>query len=130
MLSRRAITGPVTGCFQMPVKTVRPCQDTSFGMPTFTDRTTGAELVPAAAMAILPGRSGVPTPDDLVGGEVAVDAVRDHALTRLHPQAGSVEVHIDLVGLERHQPTDAADLRPGVLVRPRGAPGACDVVVA
>ncbi|GAA4586134.1 hypothetical protein GCM10023194_31400 [Planotetraspora phitsanulokensis] len=37
MLSRLAIRGPVTACFQTPVCTVLPCQDTSFGIPTFTD---------------------------------------------------------------------------------------------
>ncbi|GLW11675.1 hypothetical protein Misp01_68030 [Microtetraspora sp. NBRC 13810] len=37
MLSRRTIRGPVTACFHTPVCTVFPCQDTSFGIPTFTD---------------------------------------------------------------------------------------------
>src|SRR5215467_1537335 len=37
MLSRRTIRLPATGSFQTAVLTVRPCQLTSFGMPTFTD---------------------------------------------------------------------------------------------
>jgi hypothetical protein len=37
MLSRRAIRGPATGFFHTAVRTVRPCQVTSLGKPTFTD---------------------------------------------------------------------------------------------
>jgi hypothetical protein len=37
MLSRRTIRGPSTGRFQMPVCTVRPCHETSFGSSTLTD---------------------------------------------------------------------------------------------
>jgi len=37
MLSRRTRREPVTGSLKTPVKTVRPCQGTSFGMPTLTD---------------------------------------------------------------------------------------------
>src|SRR5215471_16021987 len=37
MLSRRTIRGPATGFFHTAVRTVRPCQVTSLGKPTFTD---------------------------------------------------------------------------------------------
>src|SRR3954468_6223116 len=36
MLSRRTMSGPVAGRFQMPVCVVRPFQGTSCGIPTFT----------------------------------------------------------------------------------------------
>src|SRR3954468_15373276 len=39
MLSRRTSRGPSTGRFQIPVCTVRPCQETSLGIPTLTDTT-------------------------------------------------------------------------------------------
>lgn len=41
MLSRRTITGPCTGYFHTPVKTVRPCHGTFFGIPTFTESNDG-----------------------------------------------------------------------------------------
>lgn len=37
MFSRRTMRRPPTGVFQMPVWTVRPCQNTSRGRPTLTD---------------------------------------------------------------------------------------------
>src|SRR5215475_9056029 len=37
MLSFRTRRGPSTGSLKTPVKTVLPCQDTSFGMPTLTE---------------------------------------------------------------------------------------------
>src|SRR5215218_4525411 len=37
MLRRRTIRGPSTGLFHTPVCTVRPRQDTSFGIPTLRD---------------------------------------------------------------------------------------------
>src|SRR5215469_9178676 len=41
IFSRRTIASPDTGRFHMPVCTVLPCQDTSFGRPTFTETSTG-----------------------------------------------------------------------------------------
>src|SRR3954453_24268029 len=38
MLSRRTRRGPLTGSLKTPVKTVFPRHETSFGMPTLTDR--------------------------------------------------------------------------------------------
>jgi hypothetical protein len=46
MLSLRTIRGPATGSFQMPVWTVFPCQATSFGIPTLTDRSDAIHIPP------------------------------------------------------------------------------------
>src|SRR3954470_12396491 len=47
MLRRRTLRGPSTGYFQIPVCTVRPCQATSFGRPTFTDFRTATMPLPS-----------------------------------------------------------------------------------
>src|SRR3954470_20969109 len=76
MLSFRTRRGPATGSLKTPVKTVLPCQGTSFGMPTLTDSRvptrwgasalcmTGGSI---AAVEIAPGdtrvRSLVRSPD-------------------------------------------------------------------
>jgi hypothetical protein len=72
----------------------------------------------------------LPSGGDLVRGELAVDAVRDHALAGLEPEPGAVESHLDLVRLEGDQAGDPPDPGPGVLVRPGRAARAADVVVA
>ena len=54
MLSRRTICGPVTACFHTPVYTVLPCQDTSFGIPTLTDNSTGARAGLVAPGSVVP----------------------------------------------------------------------------
>src|SRR4051812_38046311 len=46
MLSLRTRRGPVTGSLKTPVKTVFPCQGTSFGMPTLTDSRVPTGWVP------------------------------------------------------------------------------------
>jgi hypothetical protein len=56
--------------------------------------------------------------------------VRNHQLTRLQPQLGPVQAHLDLVRLEGDHPGDTVDLGPGVLVGPRRAAAARHVVVA
>ena len=77
MLRRRTIAGPCTGYFQTPVCTVLPCQDTSFGMPTFTEAAgSGDRRHCAGPVAAHAGRN-------FVGGEVTVEAVRDHGLAGL-----------------------------------------------
>src|SRR6185437_9842359 len=82
---------------------------------------------PTAARA---RRSCLPSGGDLVRGELAVDAVRDHALPGFEPEPGAVECHLDLVRFEGNQAGDTADLGPGILVGPRRAVRAADVVVA
>src|SRR5262249_55465096 len=67
---------------------------------------------------------------NLVGGEVAVGAVRDHGLAGLQPQPDAVELYRDLVRLEGDQPGDAPDPGPGVLIGPGGTVHVPDVVVA
>src|SRR5262249_3752173 len=66
---------------------------------------------------------------DLLGGEIAVGAVRDHALAGLQPQPGAVEFCHDLVRLKGQETGNAPDLGPGILVRPHGAPRVVNVVV-
>jgi hypothetical protein len=57
---------------------------------------------------------------DLVGIEVAVDAVLFHALTRLESELLVVEEDVDQVRLERDQVGDPRDLGPRPQVGPRG----------
>src|SRR6266540_423542 len=133
MLSRRTIAGPCTGYFHTPVWTVLPRQDTSVGMPTFTDSRVGigrSFVWHGQFGRVGRCRSCLPDGGRLVERKVAVDAVRDHVLAGLQLQSYAVEVQLDLVRLERHQPRDAPYLGPGVLIRPRRAAGAGDVVVA
>ncbi|GII54329.1 hypothetical protein Pth03_27180 [Planotetraspora thailandica] len=60
MLSRLAIRGPVTACFQTPVCTVLPCQDTSFGIPTFTDNSFAIMILAMAPRGRSRKRCGPP----------------------------------------------------------------------
>ena len=50
MLSRRTIRGPSSRCFHTAVRTVRPCQVTSRGRPTFTE-----SKLPACLSMVTPG---------------------------------------------------------------------------
>src|SRR4051794_1207217 len=47
MLSLRTRRGPETGSLKTPVKTVLPCQGTSFGMPTLIDSKVPTGRTPA-----------------------------------------------------------------------------------
>src|ERR1700734_1107199 len=71
MFSRRTMTGPSTGSFQMPVCTVLPCQATSRGSPTFTDSKTGT-------LCAFPARSAIALPVVQVYSDL-FRAGRDHA---------------------------------------------------
>src|SRR5437763_2509331 len=63
MLSLRARRGPGTGSLKTPVKTVFPCQGTSFGMPTLTDNRVPTGWLPVRRGSV----SGSPEPDIVRG---------------------------------------------------------------
>src|SRR5262245_66697167 len=79
----------------------------SRGSPTFTDR--------SRAMSLRSGRSLVAASRGkrLGDGEVAIGAVRNHRLTWLKTELGTIELYRDHVRLERYQVSDAADLGIG-----------------
>jgi hypothetical protein len=66
----------------------------------------------------------------LIKAEIAVDAVRDHALAGLRPHALAVEAYLDLVCLKRDEARHGSDLGPGIPVGPGRVVRVPDVVVA
>ena len=70
MLSLRTRRGPATGSLNTPVKTVFPCQATSFGMPTLTDTNvpTACAAPPAQLRSYAPARRMLDALDELDAG--------------------------------------------------------------
>src|SRR5262245_29153641 len=106
MLSRRTIRRPATGLFQTPVCTVRPCQETSWGRPTLTERRVAIGAQPAPFGFVLssssearelgePGDPGLDAPLEALHG-------RDHRrlLAPLGRDARGVERHAVGPGLD------------------------------
>src|SRR4029453_8364439 len=91
---------------------MRPFHAMSRGTPTLTDSSR------AMSHSTLARSSRLCAGHRFGDGEVAIGAVRNHALPWLEMDLHPIDLHGDDIGLERYEVRDAAHLGIGVSIRP------------
>src|SRR5215471_18879306 len=103
---------------------MRPFHAMSRGTPTLTESSR------AMSHSTLTRSSGLCAGHRFGDGEVAIGAVRNHALPWLEMDLRPIDLHGDDIGLERYEVRDAAHLGIRVSIRPGCVTCVTDVVVA